>query len=410
MKPLEGIRALEVTGFLAGPLCGQHLANLGAEVVRIEPPAGDQNRQWAPFLGPEGIALDRQTDQDLSLMYLMRAHGRRGITLNLKTERGQAIFKQLAAQVDVVFENLSPGSMASFGLDYPALREVNPRLVYCSISGFGQTGPYRDYPAFDPVIQAMSGMMALIGGPDAPPTRTGVFYLVDQITPLFAAIGILSALRQRDVTGEGQSIDASMLDCMVSMLWMEPLGTYDELGIPLRIGNAGTRHGPMNAYPTLDGWILIVAASQPGWEQLARAVDRADLLDDPRFTTGVLRARHQSDLDVILRDWTSTRTSADALGHLRSRGIVCGPINFPADVEADPHVLERGVLAPVRHPTVEGAQAAALPRFPIVFSGSETGADPPRAPVLGADNEAILGGWLGLSPADLDALRGGGVI
>ena len=410
MKPLAGIRVLEVSGFLAGPLLGLHLANLGAEVIKVEPVTGDQNREFAPFLGPEGINLEPQTDDDVSLMYLMRAYGRRGVTLNLKSERGCEIFKQLAAQVDIVFDNLAPGSMTRLGIDYPVLRELNPRLIYASISGFGQTGPYRDLPAFDPIIQAISGVMSLIGEVNGRPIRTGVFYLADQVTPLFAAMSLLAALRQRDQTGQGQFLDVSMMDCMVSMLWMEPLSLYSQLGLPLRVGNTGSRHGPMDSYPTRDGWILLVAASNPGFRQLATALDQPDLVDDPRFRSGTLRAAHKAELDAIVRAWTSRHTTQEALDHLRAHGVACAPINFPADVAADPHVQARDLLHPIPHPTVPGLAAGEMPRFPVRFVEAEIGVDRPGAPTLGGDNEAILGGWLGYSEAELTELRRAGVI
>ena len=410
MKPLVGVRVLEVSGFLAGPLLGLHLAQLGAEVIKVEPVNGDQNRDFAPFLGPRGVHLEPQTEEDVSVMYLMRAYGRRGVTLNLKSERGREIFKELAARVDIVFDNLSPGAMTRLGIDYPILREVNPQLIYASLSGFGQTGPYRDLPAFDPIIQAVSGVMSLIGEVDGRPIRTGVFYLADQITPLFAAMSLLAALRQRDQTGQGQFLDISMMDCMVSMLWMEPLSLYGQLGLPLRVGNSGTRTGPMDSYPTQDGWILLVAASNPGFQQLATALDRPDLIDDPRFRTGTLRAAHKPELDAIVEDWTRRRTSQEALDHLRAYGVACGPVNFPTDVVADPHVQERELFHPIPHPTLPGVAAGEMPRFPVRFSGAETGADPPGAPALGGDNQAILGGWLGYSEDDLAELRRAGVI
>ncbi len=223
MKPLGDIRVLSVTVFLAGPFLSMTLARFGAEVIKVEVPGtGDPIRNSSPFAGPKGINADRQTEDDLSMRFLKRSEGVKCVTLNLKDPRGKQLFLDLARQSDVVIENLSPGSMKRMGLGYEHVARVNPGIVYCSIAGYGQTGPYKDLPAHDHQIQAMSGIMDMNGDPAGPPTRVGVF-VGDLVTPLYAAYSILGALRYKEQTGEGQYLDASMIDTLATLMFMEPM-------------------------------------------------------------------------------------------------------------------------------------------------------------------------------------------
>jgi formyl-CoA transferase len=286
-KPLTGVRVLEITGFLSGPFCALQLAALGAEVIKIEPPGqGDATRHHPPFAGPRGIHREPQTDSDMSLSILKRAAGRRSITLNLKQEQGRQIFFDLLQHADVVLENLRPGALQRLGLDYGSLQPQYPGLIYCSISGYGQTGPYSDLPAHDPIIQATSGLMSTIGSAEGEPTRTGNFYLTDMIAALYAALTIVAAVRQRDTSGNGQYLDVSMFDCLVSMMWDEPYDYYLREGVPIRTGNRSPRFGPINTFPTKDGRIVILAASDEQWNRLLQAMGREDLGNDPRCATG----------------------------------------------------------------------------------------------------------------------------
>ncbi|MDP7548115.1 MAG: CoA transferase, partial [Alphaproteobacteria bacterium] len=256
MKPLEDIRVLSVTVFLAGPFLGMTLARFGAEVIKVEMPGiGDPIRGIGPFAGPKGISLDQQTEEDLSIRFLKRSEGVKSVTLNLKDPEGKGMFLELAKQADVLIENLSPGSMTRLGLGYADVAQVNPGIIYCSIAGYGQTGPYKDLPAHDHQIQAMSGIMDMNGSPDGPPTRVGVF-VGDLVTPLYAAYSILGALRHKEKTGEGQYLDASMIDTLAAMMFMEPMEEVLHQGQPVRAGN-DSRNGVTGLYRLTDGDVII---------------------------------------------------------------------------------------------------------------------------------------------------------
>jgi crotonobetainyl-CoA:carnitine CoA-transferase CaiB-like acyl-CoA transferase len=262
MKPLDDIRVLSVTVFLAGPFLSMTLARFGAEVIKIEMPGvGDPIRDIGPFTGPEGISAEQKTDEDLSIRFLKRSEGVKSVTLNLKTPEGRGMFLELAKDADVVIENLSPGSMTRLGLGYEDVAKVNPGIVYCSIAGYGQTGPYKDLPAHDHQIQAMSGIMDMNGDPDGPPTRIGVF-VGDLVTPLYAAYSILGALRHKEKTGQGQYLDASMIDTLATLMFMEPMEYVLDAGQPVRAGN-GSRLGVTGLYHLTDGDVIITVGG-PG--------------------------------------------------------------------------------------------------------------------------------------------------
>ena len=288
MQPLAGIRVLSVTVYLAGPFAAMNLARLGAEVIKVEIPGrGDPVRGNGPFAGPEGTHARRNSDEDISTRFLKRTQGVKSVTLDLKHPKGKELFLELAKESDVVLENLAPGSLRRAGLGYEEVAAVNPGIVYASISGYGQTGQYKDKPAHDPQIQGMSGLMDINGDADGPPTKVG-FYIGDLVTPMFACYSILAALREKDRTGTGQYLDVSMMDTLVSLMFMENLEESIEAGLPLRTGNI-SRSGPTGLYSATGGDISITVTSDDQWRRMCNALESPELLEDPRFDTYVSR-------------------------------------------------------------------------------------------------------------------------
>ena len=408
MRPLEDIRVLAVTAFLAGPYCGMNLARLGAEVIKVEIPGrGDPVRANGPFLGPDGTHETRRSETDISIGFLKRNQGVKSVTLDLKDERGRAMFMELAKSSDVLVENLSPGSMSRLGLGFPEVSGVNPGVIYCSISGYGQTGVYSDKPAHDPQIQAMSGLMDINGDPDRPPTRVG-FYIGDLVTPLFACYAILAALREKERTGQGQHLDVSMIDALVSLMFMENIEDYVERGATPRTGNL-SRTGPTGVYNTVDGDVSITAASDDQWRRLTAALGAPELREDPRFVdhrgriANVDAARHE------IQSRIGKLTRAEAMECLEASDVPCSPVRSAAEVLADEHFWRRGTLRPLRHAALDDADGGVATGFPVAFSG---GPLPERdgAPTLGMHNQQVYRDLLDLGPEDLQQLEEEGVV
>ena len=402
-KHLEGLRVIDLTAYLAGPFLSMHLAALGAEVIKIERPgAGDPTRIGSPFAGPRGIRYEERRPEDISLIHLKRNRGKKSITLNLKTKRGVEIFRQLVAKGDVVVENFAPGTMESFGLDYGVLRGINPRIIFCSISGYGQTGPYRDRTAFDLTIQATSGMMAVTGFPDGPPLRCGP-WVGDQVPALYGLIGILAAVASRERTGEGERIDISMQDCCFSLVMDESLDMLLSRGVPTRQGNRNPRVTPWSVFPTKDGNIAICVFANEHWKIFLEAIQREDCLKDPRFKNPDDRVEHMDEVEAIVAEWSRNRSMEEALGVLRKRKIPCDPVLEVKEVLENPQLKARGMIQELEHPLnpKTGAKTAG---FPIRFSVRPAEEIPP-APLLGQSNDEIYGGLLGLSREEMEELR-----
>ena len=282
MEPLKGVRVLTVTVYLAGPFAAMNLARLGAEVIKVEIPGrGDPVRGNGPFAGPEGTHAQPTSEDDISTRFLKRTQGVKSITLDLKNPTGRELFLRLAEESDVVLENLAPGSLRRLGLGYEEVARVNPGIVYASISGYGQTGPYAAKPAHDPQIQGMSGLMDINGDADGPPIKVG-FYIGDLVTPMFACYSILAALREKDRTGHGQYLDISMMDTLVSLMFMENLEETIEDGLPLRTGNI-SRSGPTGLYSAADGDVSITMTSDDQWRRFAQAMNAPALSGRPAF-------------------------------------------------------------------------------------------------------------------------------
>ncbi len=408
MEPLKGLRVLGVTVYLAGPFGLMNLARLGAEVIKVEIPGrGDPVRGNGPFAGPTGVHKERRNNEDLSTRFLKRTQGVKSVTIDLKTEKGKQMFLELARQSDVVLENLAPGSLRRIGLGYDEVSQVNPGIVYASISGYGQTGPYADKPAHDPQIQGMSGIMDINGNAGGPPTKVG-FYIGDLVTPLFACYSILAALRERDRTGKGQYLDVSMTDTLVSLMFMENLEESIADGQPLRTGNI-SRSGPTGLYSAKDGDLSITVTSDDQWARLARALEAPQLLEDSRFATYVSRTTYVEEAREEIQRLIGVFTLADALERLEAHDVPCAPVRTAEEVMHDRHFWDRGTLLPMRHAGMEEAVEGIVSGFPVKFSGGDL-PQIPGAPTLGMHNSEIFTKLLGMDEAEIEVLRTQGVV
>ena len=409
MQPLSDIRVLAVTVFLAGPFLSTTLARFGAEVIKVEIPGiGDSVRNIGPFAGPDGVHTTRQSNLDIATKFLKRTQGVKSITLNLKDPEGRRLFLELAKESDVVVENLAPGTMKRLGLGYEDVAAVNPGIVYCSISGYGQSGPYSSDPAHDHQIQAMAGMMDINGQPDGPPTRMGIF-VSDLVTPLYAAYSILGALRHREQTGEGQHLDASMMDTLATLMFMEPLEEALAKGQPVRAGN-DSRTSPTGLYRTRDADIIVTVAGAGQWTGLCNALDALELLADERFGPGADRARHMTEIRAAIQDRIGKLTCAEAIALLKKFDVPVAPVRSIGEAMADEHFYRRGTLKPMQHGALnETVEGGIVVGFPVLFSSGPL-PDLAGAPTLGMHNAEILGGMLGLDEENLRNLRERGII
>ena len=403
MRPLDGIRVLDVTHIIAGPTCTFWLASLGAEVIRVEQPHGDVTWMTRPFVGPLGESETQQTPRDIPLSPLRKQRGKRSVQVDLRTDAGAEVVRLLALQCDVLVENFAPGVMARHGLGYDALCATHPRLIYASISGFGSDGPYRDRAAMDPVVQALSGLMAKTGFADGPPTRSGTT-LGDQVPGIWAALGVLAALRQRDLDGEGQFVDVAMLDALVALLWDEAIDHYEEIGNPPRIGNGDLRGAPFDTYRTSDGWVAIAAPATHQWKRLQPLLSGAAL--DARWDDHHERARHRDVMNAFVTTWSMQFTAAEVCAQLDPIGIPAAPVNPPWWARTDPHIAHRGTLEQLRHPDLAEPTRWLAPVLPVRFSRADistTAAEP-----IGASTLWALRDVLGLADTEIHQMHADG--
>ena len=408
-RMLSGLQILDVTNYLSGPFASLLLAGLGAEVIKVErPEIGDPCRWNPPFANPEQVSFERQAEGDLSLLFLKRNRGKKSITLNLRSDQGREIFKKLAQKVDVVLENSAPGVMNRLSLGYADLKELNPRLIYCSIAGFGQSGPYKDWPAYDLVIQATSGAMAITGNEEGPPLRTG-FLIGDQVPALFAIIGILSAVIERQQSGKGRAVDISMQDCLFSMVMDDTWELVLSQGLPVRTGNRVLRLVPFNVYPSKDGYVVICIASEDQWLNLIKAMEQEKLRENPNYRDPASRVRHGKEVDALIGEWVKKRTSQEAIETLRRNRIACSPVLEIQEVLNDPQLKHRKMIADLQHPVFGKVCGACAAGFPIKFSEMDLQYGRP-APQLGQDNEEIYSQLLGFDPEKLSQLKKEGVV
>jgi crotonobetainyl-CoA:carnitine CoA-transferase CaiB-like acyl-CoA transferase len=402
-RPLEGVRVLDVSRAVAGPTCCVWLASLGAEVIRVEAPGGDIGWRTYPRVGPTEDHEGELGPRDIPLSPLRKQRGKRSVVLDLTQPSGRDVFRRLVAVCDVLVENMKPGTMHNWGLDYAALEGDNPRLVYACITGYGLDGPYRDKPAMDPVVQAVSGLMARTGERDGPPTRFGAT-IGDQLPGVWTALGILAALRQRDIDGRGQLVDVAMLDALLTLSWDDPLDLYEDQGLPERIGSGDPRGAPFGVFATTDGWAALAGAADGQWARLAAVIGGEAL--DPRWRVHRERAVHREELEAIVAAWCGDRSTAAVVDSLEAAGVPVGPVNPPWWARHDPHVAQRGSLERLRHPDRDEPTRWLGPTLPIRFSRADTPTSP--AEPLGASTDAVLDEVLGLDAAAIDALRAEG--
>ena len=408
VKPLHGVVVLDLTRYLAGPYCTLLLAGLGAEVIRVESSSGDPYRDRPPFGGPNGMSDTRQTAGDMPYTILHRARGKKNVTLNLRSPAGVDLFRRLCTHADVVVENYLPGTMDKMGLGFPVLRALNERLILCSISGFGQNGPYRDWRAFDPIVQAMSGMSSITGYPDRPPVRCGAA-ISDTTASLFGVIGVLSALRAREMTGHGDWVDVAMMDGSFFLL-ADVLEVVAAGAAPERRGNGHPGTVPFNVYRARDGWVSLCALTAEEWRHVLSAMGRSELAADPRFDPGVTsRQKHREEIDALIGDWMATQSVDEAVALLQSHHVPAGPVRDLREAFEDEQLRAREMVVPLSHPLYGEIPGARGVGMPIKFQEHPVGFDTP-APVAGAHNDDIFGRLLGLSADELAQLRADGVI
>jgi crotonobetainyl-CoA:carnitine CoA-transferase CaiB-like acyl-CoA transferase len=402
--PLTGVKVLDLSRILAGPLAAQALADLGAEVIKVERPGnGDEARRWGPpFL------KDRDgNDTRESPMYLSANRSKRSIAIDIASAEGQDLVRRLAARADVLLENFKVGDLARYRLDHASLRELNPRLIYCSVTGFGQTGPKSHLPGYDTVFQAMSGMMSVTGLPDGVPgggpMKTGPS-LADFIAGQYAASGVLAALYERDGphgTGQGRHIDIALLDCTIAAQTHSVM-TYLAAGVvPPRRGTEGNGGLPSQAFECADGGVIVICGSELQYRAFCDVLRQPQLADDPRFVTNSQRLAHRRELAEVFNALTRQWAARELLAALEAAGIPSGPINRYPEVFADPQVVHRGIAQRVAHPV---AGEVTLCASPIRFTGTE--APPPTAPpTLGQHTDEILRDVLDLDAAAIASLH-----
>lgn len=378
-------------------------------MIKVENPANpDSCRTNAPYLGAEGPKLTRESADDISVSALNRLRNKLGVTLNLKHPDARAIFADLVRKSDIVVENSSRGTMDRLGFGYSFAREINPRVIYCSITGFGSTPDASPAKAMDSIVQALSGTMMTSGGPGDPPIRVGV-PIGDLTAPLFGVIGILAALHQAQHSGQGQHIDVSMLGALTMMVAVETFDLLERCGIPQRTGLTVPRLAPFGLYRTKDGYVSICAPQETFARLLFEAMGRPDLMDDPRFRTRDARVENVRELDAIIGEFTSRYTNAEAISILERGGVPAAPVRNPDEAIRDPRVVARGETVRLDHPKFGAVDDVYGMGIPIRFSEATAGFDQP-APNLGEHNEAVYSGMLGYSKENLERLKSSGVI
>ncbi|MCD6069569.1 MAG: CoA-transferase [Microvirga sp.] len=383
MKPLAGLKVLELARILAGPWVGQLLADLGADVVKVERSgAGDDTRGWGP---PFVEAAD---GGDLSAAYFHSCNrGKRSIEADFETPEGQELVRKLAAHADVVIENFKVGGLKKYGLDYESLKTINPRLVYCSITGFGQNGPYAARAGYDFMIQGMGGIMDLTGDPEGEPQKIGVAY-VDIFTGVYSVVGILAALRQRDASGEGAHLDMALLDVQTSVLANQAMNYLASGKPPRRMGNAHPNIVPYQVFPVADGHVIVAVGNDGQFARFVQVLGRPELAQDERFRSNAGRVGNRAELVPILTELTLKTTRDALLSALEKQGVPAGPINTVADVFDDPQVIARGMRIDLPSPAAQGGAIPSV-RSPIVMNGEPMAAGRP-SPRLGEHTDEVL--------------------
>ena len=392
--PLAGVRVIDLTRVLAGPFCAMSLGDMGAQVIKIEEPGkGDDTRGWPPFVSGEAT------------YFLSVNRNKKSLTLNMKAPEGQAILRRLLAAADVVLENFRPGTMERLGFGYEALRKANPRLVYCSISGFGESGPEAHRPGYDLIVQGESGVMDITGFPDGPPVKVGNS-IGDLVAGMAAAHGITLALLSRAKTGKGQKVEIGMLDVMASLLTYQAGLYWNAGGRPVRRGNEHPSIVPYEVFKAQDVYLTLGVANNSLWERTCRALDREDLIRDPRFDTEANRVANRKALVPLLNEILGARPADEWLARLDKAGVPAGRIKSVAEVCESAHLRARGMVVALPHPKAGSITVMGVPLRLHDTPGAA--AAPP--PLLGQHTDEILTGLLRMPKARVEALRAAGVV
>jgi len=392
--PLHGIRVIDLTRVLAGPFCSMSLGDMGAEVIKVEEPGrGDDTRGWPPFASGE------------STYFMSVNRNKKSLTLNMKAPEGQAILRRLIAKADVVIENFRPGTMERLGFGYDALRKLNPRLIYCSISGFGESGPESSRPGYDLIVQGESGVMDLTGFPDGPPVKVGNS-IGDLVAGMSAAQGVTLALLGRSKTGKGQKVEIGMLDVMASLLTYQAGLYWNAGGRPTRRGNQHPSIVPYEVFQAQDAYMTLGVANNSLWERMCGAIGREDLAKDPRFDSEAKRVANRDALIPALNAEFGKRPAAEWLARLDKAGVPAGRIKTVAEVCESEHLRARGMFVRLAHPKAGAVTAMGVP----IRLWDTPGAAQAPAPLLGQHTDEILGGLLRIPKAKIDKLRAAGVV
>ena len=404
-KALEHLRVLDMSRVLAGPFLAQSLADFGADVIKVERPHhGDESRTFPPYLKDSAGA---ETDDSAYFMSINR--GKRSVTIDISKPRGQELVKALAAKSDVLIENYKVGDLERYGLHYQAIREINPRIVYCSITGFGQTGPYKNRPGYDYIFQAMSGLMSITGGPDelpgGGPAKVGLA-ICDVITGMYSSFAVMTALAYRDRTGEGQHIDMSLLDTTIATISHINMNYLIGGIVPPRMGTGHPSIVPYQMFKAQDGPMVVAVGNNGQFAKLCAIVGLAELAQDSRFLTNPLRVKHRDELVPQLEQAFAQKPVSVWIESLTKQGVPCGPLNNIPQVFDDPHVKARGMHVRIPHPRAGSVSMLANPaRLSVTPPAYER-----PAPRLGEHTREVLGSVLGLSDADIDQLAADAVI
>ena len=398
---LSHLRVLDLSRVLAGPWATQLLGDLGAEIIKIERPgSGDDTRAW----GPPWVKDEAGEPTDVAAYYLCTNRNKRSVTIDFTQPEGQALVRELAMKCDVLVENFKVGGLAQYGLDSATLSALNPRLIYCSITGFGQDGPYAERAGYDFLIQGMGGLMSLTGQPDGPPTKVGVA-LTDVLTGLYASNAILAALAWRERSGRGQHIDLALLDVQVACLANQAMNYLASGRAPQRMGNAHPNIVPYDAFPTADGHMILAIGNDGQFARFCKEAG-ADWAQDARFATNAARVKHRDTLIAAMHEVTRTRSTSTWIAALESAAVPCGPINDIGQVFDDPQVQHRGMKIDLPHPAAGEVPLVANPirlsETPVAYHNAPPG--------LGADTRAVLAEMLGKQPTELDLLASKGTI
>jgi len=389
-KALEGVKVLDFTQYLSGPHGTSVLSELGAEVIKIEMPGkGEPERQAMP-----------KTPKREAYQFLSYNRGKKSITLNLKNPKGMEIAKKLAAKVDILVENFAPGVLERLGLGYEEARKINPRIIYASISGFGQTGPRRNDASYDVVAQAMGGLMSVTGYPESEPLKVGIS-LGDYMGGYNGVIAILAALYYRTLSGEGQAIDISMQDGIWAMVFPDRADYFDTHIVPKRIGNKLSSSAPFGAYHAKDGYVIICTITDPQWQKVLEAMGRLDLSSEPRYITRESRTKNMAEVDGVVQAWCKEKTVEEVMAAMKKFQVPCSPLPTFDQVASDPHLLSREMIVEVDQPVSGKVKVTGS-----VYKMSKTpGNRKMRAPEVGEHNKEIYGGLLGIEEQEMKKLK-----